>query len=183
MSKYSKEFKLKAVETYLSQHMSQQEVATSFNIYRQRLSEWLFAYQARGKTALALRHTQRVYSPEFKRSVLAYKRQSLMSLSELAIHFAIPSASSIFTWEQRYNQGGIDALMNHRGIHKMKKPKSPKNPKDPQISNKPWSELSPAELLREVEYLQAENAYLKKLEALIQEKKVAQKIKSAPSED
>ena len=83
-------------------------------------------------------------------------------------------------WERRYNQGGINALANRRGHLVMKKPK---NSTDPQIANKPWAELTPKELLREIEYLQAENAYLKKLDALIQEKKLAQKLTPAPSED
>jgi transposase len=38
-------------------------------------------------------------------------------------------------------------------------------------------------LLREIEYLQAENAYLKKLDALIQEETLAQRSKQRPSED
>ena len=42
---------------------------------------------------------------------------------------------------------------------------------------KPLSELTQAELARYVEYLQAENAYLKKLEALVQSKKQAAQTK------
>jgi transposase len=43
---------------------------------------------------------------------------------------------------------------------------------------KPLSELTQAELARYVEYLQAENAYLKKLEALVQSKKQAAQTKA-----
>lgn len=180
MSGYSAQFKRKVVSAYLSRPASQREIAALFKISRYQLYSWLLSYQTSGELALVPCKTHRTYSSAFKVSVLTYKRKHAISLPELALHFNIPSASTIYTWEQRYTQGGIDALVSHRGAHKMKKPK---NPKDPQISNKSWSELTPAELLREVEYLQAENAYLKKLDALIQEKKSAQKIKPTPSGD
>jgi len=44
-------------------------------------------------------------------------------------------------------------------------------------TNKPVSAMSIKELARELEYRRAEVAYLKKLEALIQEQKLAQETK------
>lgn len=180
MSTYSKCFKLKVVNAYLLKKVSERTVAASFNIHRSQLRAWLTVYKRYGADALAPRKKQQHYSTTFKLAVLTYKRQHNASLPEVALRFHIPSASTIFIWEQRYNQGGINALTNRRGRAAMKKPKSST---DPQIANKPWAELTPKELLREIEYLQAENAYLKKLDALIQEKKLAQKLKPTPSED
>jgi len=52
-------------------------------------------------------------------------------------------------------------------------------PKPPKLDLKvPDANRSQKELLAELEYLRAENAYLKKLDALIQEKKAAQKKRS-----
>lgn len=180
MSIYSKCFKLNVVNAYLSKRLSERTLAASFNINRSQLHEWLSVYKRYGADALAPRKKQQHYSATFKLAVLTYKRQHNASLPEVALHFHIPSASTVLMWERRYNQGGINALANRRGRIVMKKPK---NSTDPQIANKPWAELTPKELLREIEYLQAENAYLKKLDALIQEKKLAQKLKPAPSED
>lgn len=180
MSKYSKQFKLNAVNSYLSQSVSVKKVAVSLNVHPRQLSDWILIYQAQGAAALAPQTRNKSYSLAFKLSVLAYKRQHFLSLPELAIHFNIPSASTILTWERRYNQGGANALNDHRGCSRMKKPK---NPKDPQIVSKPWSELTQAELLREIDYLQTENAYLKKLDALIREKNAAPKLKPKPSGD
>lgn len=180
MSTYSKRFKLKVVNAYLSKGLGERAVAASFNINRSQLHEWISVYKRYGAEALTPRNKRQEYSPTFKLSVLIYKHQHNASLPEVALHFHIPSASTIFMWEQRYNQGGINALTTCRGRPGMKKPK---NPADPQIANKPWAELTPKELLREIEYLQTENAYLKKLDALIQEKKLAQKLKPKPSED
>lgn len=180
MSKYSKRFKLKAVNACLPQTHSVRQVAASLNIFPRQLRDWLSVYKHHGADALTPRKKHQEYSPTFKLAVLTYKRQHNASLPEVALHFHIPSASTILMWEQRYNQGGINALVNRRGRTAMKKTK---NSADPQVANKPWAELTPKELLREIEYLQAENAYLKKLDALIQEKKLAQALKPTPSED
>ncbi len=45
------------------------------------------------------------------------------------------------------------------------------------LLNKPITELSHEELLKRLEYAEAENAYLKKLEALAQQKSLANKNK------
>jgi transposase len=49
-------------------------------------------------------------------------------------------------------------------------------------SDKPANELTPKQLQRELEYLRAENAYLKKLRALVQEKRQAQEQERKPSQ-
>lgn len=180
MSKYSTRFKLKVVNTYLSKGISGRAIAASFNLNPSQLYEWVSAYKHLGTDALLPRQQHQNYSAAFKVSVLTYKRQHNASFPEVALRFHIPSASTVFLWEQRYNQGGLNALTTRLGRPAMKKPK---NPADPQIANKPWAELTPKELLREIEYLQAENAYLKKLDALIQEKKLVQKSKPMPSGD
>ena len=49
------------------------------------------------------------------------------------------------------------------------------------LLKKPLADLTPAEMRRRLEYLEAENAYLKKLDALVQSKKLANKVKSKSS--
>lgn len=180
MSKYSKCFKLKVVNAYVSKGISGRTIAASFNLNPSQLYKWVSTYKHHGADALIPRHQHLDYSATFKASVLTYKRLHRASCPEVALRFHIPSASTVFMWERRYNQGGINALTTRLGRPGMKKPK---NPADPQIANKPWTELTSKELLREIEYLQAENAYLKKLDALIQEEKLTQKLKPKPSED
>jgi transposase len=178
MSTYSKSFKLKVVKAYLSQSMGQRQVATLFNVGRTQVRDWVAAYRAHGAAAFAARKHSQKYSTEFKLSVLAYLRQHGGSRLQVAIAFKIPSPSTIFVWEKRYNQGSIDPFLDRRGRPDMKKPE---NTNQPHTSKKPWSELTPAELLREIEYLQAENAYLKKLDALVRDKQSPLKTKRKPS--
>lgn len=180
MSIYSKNFKLKVVKAYLSQSAGQREVAASFNVGRTQLRDWVIGYKAHGAEALAPRTYAQHYSTAFKLTVLAYMRQHGESRLQVATLFKIPSPSTIFVWEKRYNQGGLEFLTDRRGRPKMKKPE---NTLQPQTSKKPWSELTSAELLREIEYLQAENAYLKKLDALVRDKPLPPKTKRKPSLD
>lgn len=180
MSIYSKNFKLKVVKAYLSQPVGQRQVAALFNVGRTQLRDWVTGYQAYGAAALAPRKHPRIYSTEFKLTVLAYMRRHGTSRLQVATVFKIPSPSTIFVWEKRYNQGGIDSFIDRPGRPKMKKTE---NANQPHTSKKPWSELTPAELLREIEYLQAENAYLKKLDALVRDKTSPQKTKRKPSLD
>jgi transposase len=181
MSKYSQEFKLKVVHTYLSGSAGQREIATSFQIGRTQLRDWLFAYESHGVAGLEPHQQQRSYSTEFKLSVLAHRRIHYLSLQETAAFFSIPSFSTIYDWEQRYNQGGIKAFVDHRGRpQKMKK----SNDIDPASTTpKALIPQTQAELLREIEYLKAENAYLKKLEALILKKQLLQKTRPASLRD
>jgi transposase len=83
-------------------------------------------------------------------------------------------------WLKRHEQGGEASLSARpRGRPKVKEIMN--KPFEP--SNKDISELSAQELIRELQYLRAENAYLKKLQALVQSKRLAQPIKrkSSPS--
>ncbi len=75
MSKYSRDFKLEAVNAYLSQNDSQQQIAAVFAICPRQLRDWVSMYQRYGAAALAPCEQHREYSTEFKLTVLNYKRQ------------------------------------------------------------------------------------------------------------
>jgi len=97
-----------------------------------------------------------------------------MSINQACAQFNISGAATILRWQRLYNEGGITALIDKpRGPNKSMPIKA--KPFTP--SNKPVAEMSPKELARELEYRRAEVAYLKKLDALIQEQKLAQKTK------
>lgn len=172
MSKYSKEFKLKVVQTYLSGKRGLKLVSDEFNINRSQVREWVSAYKLNGEAGLTPLNANRRYSAEFKLSVIAYRRQHHLSLPETAKHFNIASFSTLHVWEQRYNYQGIHALIDRRGDNKMKP-----QPKNPYVIDKPVEQMTSEELMRELQYRRTENAYLKKLDALIQQKKSAQKTK------
>lgn len=181
MSKYSKKFKLKVLQAYLSGSGGQRQVAGSFNVCRSQLQDWLSVYQTHGAAALEAKRHQQRYTSEFKLSVLAHRRKHNQSLSDTARLFNIPSPSTIYVWEQRYNQGDMHAFIDQH--ESPKKMKNTKDPNPPTTQDDPLSQKTHKALLREIEYLKAENAYLKKLDALIREKRLPQKTNPKSSQD
>lgn len=100
-----------------------------------------------------------------------------LSRSQAAALYNLRGGSwAISLWQRRYDAGGVEALQpkpKGRQEKKMKKPE-----KTPLELNSPVGEDDPRTLkdvLKENAYLRAEVAYLKKLKALIQEEKAAQK--------
>jgi transposase len=96
-----------------------------------------------------------------------------LSLIETAALFGIPTDSTVRCWVKKYEQQGNTGLLQDRGGRKRsimgKKPKKVKKTSTDSIEERL------AALESENEYLRAENAFLKKMGALIQEQKAAQK--------
>jgi transposase len=89
-----------------------------------------------------------------------------LSSFETAVAFNVRHTSSISQWERCYHSGGIDALRPRSRQRPQIMPTSqPPTPQTP--LNEEGKTLE--ELLKEVNYLRMENAYLKKLGALVQE--------------
>ncbi|SJM38455.1 hypothetical protein A1019T_02448 [Psychrobacter pasteurii] len=97
-----------------------------------------------------------------------------LSQSEVALKFNISSPALISHWHKAYRLQGMSGLTSKRqGRTAMSKP---------YITDKPDDEKTLAELKRENEYLRAEVAYLKKLDALLREQEQASK-KQGSSKD
>ncbi len=80
-----------------------------------------------------------------------------LSVSQAALKFNISSPALLSVWRTAYAQHGMIGLTS--------KAKGSKAMSNPYIINKPDDEKTTEELKREKEYLRAENAYLKKLDA------------------
>ncbi len=97
-----------------------------------------------------------------------------LSLSQTVALFDLRGGTAVVSgWQRKYHEGGITALApKPRG-----RPKQMNSPEPPKPSCEQSQESKTLqELQRENEYLRAEVAYLKKLDALVRAKKqVAQK--------
>lgn len=88
-----------------------------------------------------------------------------LNQAETALKFNISSPALISHWHKAYRLYGMSGLTPKRqGRGAMTKPV---------ITSKPDDDKTPAELKRELAYLRAENAYLKKLDALLREREQA----------
>jgi transposase-like protein len=101
---------------------------------------------------------------------IEYRWANDLSYSQAAANVGIPNPSILFAWEKRYLEQGLDGLQDAR------KGRSPKMPKKESKSKKPITREQ--ELEAQIAQLSMENAYLKKLNALVAEReKSGKKIK------
>ena len=99
------------------------------------------------------------YTGEFKQMVVEIMRKEGLSYSEAARQFEINDHKQVAKWERIYLEEGPEGLyVERRG--RRSKGRSPKKLK-PEVEE---------DLLAEVQRLRAENAYLKKLNALVAER-------------
>lgn len=159
--KYPYLLRLTAVQHYLSTQVSMKETARLFGVGETPLSRWIRAFRKQGASGLEHRPAQ-AYTAEFRLRVVRYVIRYRCSSADASAHFAIPNETLIQGWLKRYREGGAQALHTARPGSAMSRNKFIPG-------TKPISEMTPDELQRELEYLRAENAYLKKLKALREE--------------
>ena len=88
-----------------------------------------------------------------------------LSTREACYKFCIGDHETVALWERIYYKEGREALYIERRRGKRKNMTSKTKPKQPKIDQR-----TDVDLLAENEYLRAEVAYLKKLNALVQER-------------
>lgn len=162
-NRYDEWFKLLVAQQCLHEDTSLREVARQHGLDHSLVRQWRDSYLQHGVTGLRKKYTHR--SAAFKREVLERMWRDGLSWRQTAALFDIRERSAIGRWERQYHSGGLTALEpNRKGRRPMaEKPPTPPPPPD--------EERSQEELLKELAYLRAENAYLKKLDALIREKR------------
>lgn len=163
MKKYSDEFRILAVNKVLeigNIKRAAQELGTNKAILR----TWLAHYHAGGIEQVL--HKNNTYTPEFKQTVIEYRRRNRLSLVQTIAHFRIPSFSLVLGWEKKYAEEGLKGLLPKAKGRTAKMQKGIKS----EISKKDKGQnlTREQELETENEQLRMENAYLKKLNALVQ---------------
>ena len=107
MTKYSNEFKVKAIKMVLKGD-SISHVAKILNMPNTAsLCRWIFHYENSGIPQLL--HKNRKYTPIFKQKVIEYKWLHHLSLNQTATKFSIPNTGTISTWENLYRSYGFSA--------------------------------------------------------------------------
>ena len=165
MSKHHRAFKLKLAR--LAQEESSGVLGSKFEVRSNLVRYWSQVYRINGADSFT--HKQRPYSFEFKIHVLKTMSVNNWSLSYTSAYFDLSSPGILFQWQKLYA---------HEGITRLK----PQKKGRPRVTNhsstpKPSTEMSEKELREELDYLRAENAVLKKLEALAQARKKKAKTK------
>lgn len=176
MTKYDESQKLEVVQEYLSGSMGTKSLAKKYGVGRTQVVRWVAAYRHHGIDGLRAKHCH--YSAEFKLSVLREIEQRELSHTQAAALFDLREAGAIARWLRQYHEGGPEALKSKpRG-----RPKKMPTPKPPKTLPTQGDDANALEALRkENEHLRAEVAYLKKVQALVREKRQAAPKKRKPS--
>ena len=162
MSKYSSEFKLKVVKFCIEGNYGYKYTAQHFNIPAfSDVRKWVKKYQEHGIDGLS-KNIVTSYSGAFKQSVIEYMHTNHLSLQETAYHFNLANHSIIGKWERIYYEEGPQALYEERrGRSKYMNSKPRKKKLSKEVEE---------DLIAENQRLRMENEYLKKLNALVQER-------------
>jgi transposase len=162
MTKHDEHFKLKIVQQYLAGAAGCQALGKEHGLAKSMVRRWVNWFEAHGIDGLKKKFTH--YSAEVKLSVLQHMWDNELSYSQTATKFNIRNPGIVSVWEREYRRAGIDALTARpRGRPKPMPATPPKPETKPDDSNR-----SKQDLQAEVEHLRLENAYLKKLQALVQ---------------
>ncbi|CAM3016945.1 Transposase [Paenibacillus sediminis] len=162
MAKFSADEKLQAVIRY--QHGSEilKTIASSLKLHHSVLINWIRQFEHHGEQAFIKGYTS--YSAQDKLDVLKYMNEHGTSVRETAAVFNIASHSTILSWQRSLELHGTGALQPK------KKGRPSMNKDSKEQKNQMLIEGSVEALQAEVERLHMENAYLKKLNALVQNK-------------
>lgn len=111
MAKYSYEFKMKVVQSYLDGEGSYIYLAKKYNIpSKTRIEEWVKGYKEFGKEGLLRSRKNKNYSFQFKLSVIELYLSSEVSYQKLALSQGINNPSQIVKWVNDFRIAGPDAL-------------------------------------------------------------------------
>lgn len=174
MDKYALEVKLAAVEDYLSGVSGYKIVAARHHVEVSSLRVWIRSYRAHGIDGLKKKRRS-VYSVEFKLTVLQRIQADELSYRQAAALFDIRRFDMIGHWKRQYDEGGVEALS--QGMEREKKTMTKQSDPESEAESYDDEHRTRQQLLDELNLLRMENAYLKKLEALAQEKKQATRRK------
>ena len=172
MSKYSYEERLEAVLRVVEEGMSVRKSAKILGTAYEHVRRWVMRYEQFGPEGLIVKHGS--YSGAFKVAVIEYMHENHLSLSQAAVKFGVPCDATVGKWERIYYEEGPQGLYQDNRGRKSKM--SSDKPRKKKISKE-----TEEDLIAEVQRLRMENEYLKKLQALVQERIAQENGKEPPS--
>lgn len=163
MKKYPIAVRLLAVNEYRKNKEGIRTIAERYAVSKSTLHRWITKFDKYDEFAFRQDFTN--YPNEFKMDVLNYIIEAGASIDEAALAFKIADASIIEDWKHSFEQERIDALKPQ-----LKEHQSMKNHINKSKVKNSSTEGTEKALRAEIERLRMENAYLKKLNALVRKK-------------
>jgi transposase len=165
--KHDFDFRLSVVREVIKGKHSPGSISQEKGIHESMVERWVSFYKMYGVDGI--KPIRNNYSTDFRLKVIGIMKAESLSLNQTCLRYKIPSVSTLRNWLMIYDALGAQGLSK---ITKGKPTIMPRKPKKPLTREE--------QLLEELADLRAENAYLKKLHALIQsEEKKDEKRKSS----
>lgn len=167
--RWTKEEKLKMVLEYEKNGFIPIVEGCSMRTMYRHILAWAKVYDVYGESGLEHRSRHWTYEDKINAVQRVLNGESY---HEVAHSLGMSSKTQVSTWHRKYLELGWDGLkLDGRG----RKRKMGNKPVKPSKSKSQAEEI--VELRKRLEYLEAENAYLKKLAALVQQRKAQEQKK------
>ncbi len=122
---YMKEFKIQAVEEYISGMSSVREIVAKYNIgSKSMLERWILLYNTNRelkdynpKQEVYMANAGRKTTIEERKEIVKYCIKHNCNYKETASIYDV-SYSQVYSWVKKYNTNGEEALTDKRGHHK-----------------------------------------------------------------
>lgn len=153
--KHNFEFRLRIVEEVIKGRYAINRISQKEKISSSLVKRWVGFYRKFG--IKGLEPATKRYDGNFRLQVVRTQKAESLSLLQACLRFNVPNEATVLTWVRIYDSKGPEGLMAIRKGRPITMPRKPKKPLTRE-----------EQLLEELADLKAENAYLKKLQALIQ---------------
>lgn len=174
MTRYTDQQKLDAVKAYRQGAGGLRVVAEAHRVGFDSLRAWVAAYDAHGLSGMTAKRKIN-YGLEFKLDVLRRMREDGLSSRQAAALFNIRRLDQVAEWSRLHAVHGAAALQPGWKQQQTKMSKSPCQRDNQEALHD--DQRSREELLRDLQQLRAENAYLKKVQALARTKSRSAPVK------
>jgi len=170
--KYSKEFKLECIRKRKAGELIElppgiKRGPRDRDHFLDQIIRWEKIYDVLGEAGLD--HNRTILDANKKLELIG-RVEAGESYRSVAASAGIKS-TNLLTWHKAYIESGIE------GLQSRKKGRKPSMSEKTDTTKKDDSEKTREELLEELQYLRAENEYLKKLDALVQKRKAREQKK------
>ncbi|MGM9813912.1 MAG: hypothetical protein ACI32C_03295 [Candidatus Enteromonas sp.] len=156
--KYAKEFKLECVRKHKAGEYIETPGGCKRHTFMDAVREWVAIYDALGESGLEHRIAIRTWEEKLR---MVEEVSGGASARSVALSSGI-KADLLLKWCGIHRESGAD------GLKSMRRGRRPKMTEKPKKAGGPSGD---ADLRKELEYLRAENEYLKKLSALVRGRK------------
>ena len=176
--KLSLEDKIEIVRLYKEVGLGYKSISKKFNVRFSTIERMIRRYKEHGIESLKHPPKQQKYSVEFKMMIIK-KVYEGKSKTSLAAEYNLPGLGTIVAWMHKYEELGYNGLISKQG-----RPKKNMNPEKEEktnvVNSSPLTDSERVEfeelkrqydiLKKEKELSDMENEFLKKLDALVQER-------------